>query len=124
MELTFFTPSRISHIVLPSVPGIRSPMVNGKETPVDCNAAEAMFLKKSMASKLASGVVGGISLRAGSYCLGRLGLVVATTFLFIMISLLLDFDDGSLLPITVASDAEADISTVYLREHGMNVRVP
>ena len=46
--LAFFTPSRMSHIVVPSVPGIRSPMVNGNETPVDCNAAEAMFRKKSI----------------------------------------------------------------------------
>ena len=48
VRFTFLIPSRMSQIVFPSVPGIRSPMVKGNETPVDCSAAEAMFLRKSI----------------------------------------------------------------------------
>jgi hypothetical protein len=44
--LTFLTPSLSSHIELPaSIPGIRSPIVKGKDTPVELSTEVVMDLR-------------------------------------------------------------------------------
>jgi hypothetical protein len=49
LQLTFFTPDRMSQSVAPaSIPGMRSPIVKGNETPVELSTDDVTDLRKFM----------------------------------------------------------------------------